>query len=347
MHVLTDKGRGYAPAEADDEKHLHDIGLFDPVTGDTPSTGGKSFTSQFSSALVNIAEHRDDVVAITAAMPGSTGLLPFQHRYPERFFDTGIAEQHALTSAAGMARAGLRPFVAIYSTFLARGFDQVMYDIGLHRLPVVICIDRAGVTGPDGASHHGIHDIAMYARVPGMTIFSPSSLQELPLMMDQALEIEHGPVAIRWPRGDADESSVVGQGLSARLVRDGNDVAILAAGRMLKAATAAAVLLEEEGIDASVWDPRLLKPVDKEMIRAVSNQSLVVTVEDGSRIGGFGSLVADELQRRSGPIPRLLQLGTPDDYLPHGSAEELLAELGLDASGIAAEIVKVFKSDHR
>jgi len=347
VHVLTDKGRGYAPAEADDEKHLHDIGLFDPVTGDTPSTGGKSFTSQFSSALVNIAEHRDDVVAITAAMPGSTGLLPFQHRYPERFFDTGIAEQHALTSAAGMARAGLRPFVAIYSTFLARGFDQVMYDIGLHRLPVVICIDRAGVTGPDGASHHGIHDIAMYARVPGMTIFSPSSLQELPLMMDQALEIEHGPVAIRWPRGDADESSVVGQGLSARLVRDGNDVAILAAGRMLKAATAAAVLLEEEGIDASVWDPRLLKPVDKEMIRAVINRSLVVTVEDGSRIGGFGSLVADELQRRSGPIPRLLQLGTPDDYLPHGSAEELLAELGLDASGIAAEVVKVFKSDHR
>ena len=295
--------------------------------------------------MLAIAERRPDVVAITAAMPGSTGLLPFQQRYPDRFFDTGIAEQHALTSAAGMARAGLRPFVAIYSTFLARGFDQVMYDIGLHKLPVVICIDRAGVTGPDGASHHGLHDIAMYARVPGMTIFSPSSLQELPVMMNQALEMS-GPVAIRWPRGTADESAVVGQGLTARLVRDGQDVAILAAGKMLKAATSAAELLAEEGVDAAVWDPRLLKPVDKEMIRAVIGQSLVVTVEDGSRMGGFGSVVADALQRRSGPIPRLLQLGIPDDYLPHGEAGELHAELGLDAAGIAAEIMKVCKSDH-
>ncbi|MAF45853.1 MAG: 1-deoxy-D-xylulose-5-phosphate synthase [Acidimicrobiaceae bacterium] len=344
VHVLTDKGRGYAPAEDDEEKHLHDIGLFDPATGNSSSASGKNFTSEFSNSLLTIAERRPDVVAITAAMPGSTGLLPFQQRYPDRFFDTGIAEQHALTSAAGMARAGLRPFVAIYSTFLARGFDQVMYDIGLHGLPVVICIDRAGVTGPDGASHHGVHDIAMYARVPGMTIFSPSSLQELPVMMNQALET-NGPVAIRWPRGTADESSVVGQGLSARLVRDGQDVAILAAGKMLKAATSAAELLAEEGVDAAVWDPRLLKPLDQEMIRAVIGQSLVVTVEDGSRMGGFGSLVADALQSRSGPIPRLLQLGIPDDYLPHGEAGELHAELGLDGAGIAAEIVKVHKSD--
>lgn len=164
-------------------------------------------------------------------------------------------------------------------------------------------------------------------------------------MMNQALET-NGPVAIRWPRGTADESSVVGQGLSARLVRDGQDVAILAAGKMLKAATSAAELLAEEGVDAAVWDPRLLKPLDQEMIRAVIGQSLVVTVEDGSRMGGFGSLVADALQSRSGPIPRLLQLGIPDDYLPHGEAGELHAELGLDGAGIAAEIVKVHKSDH-
>ena len=156
--MLTDNCLGYAPAEDDEEKHLHDIGLFDPATGNSSSASGKSFTSEFSNSLLAIAERRPDVVAITAAMPGSTGLIPFQQRYPDRFFDTGIAEQHALTSAAGMARAGLRPFVAIYSTFLARGFDQVMYDIGLHGLPVVICIDRAGVTGPDGASHHGLHD---------------------------------------------------------------------------------------------------------------------------------------------------------------------------------------------
>lgn len=164
-------------------------------------------------------------------------------------------------------------------------------------------------------------------------------------MMNQALQMS-GPVAIRWPRGSADESTVIGQGLTARLVRDGEDVAILAAGKMLRAATNAAELLAEEGVDAAVWDPRLLKPVDKEMIRAVIGRSLVVTVEDGSRMGGFGSVVADALQRRSGPIPRLLQLGIPDDYLPHGEADELHAELGLDAAGIAAEIVKVHKSDH-
>ena len=208
-------------------------------------------------------------------MPGSTGLIPFQQRFPTRFFDAGIAEQHALTSAAGMARAGLRPFVAIYSTFLARGFDQVMYDIGLHKLPVVICVDRAGVTGPDGASHHGVHDIAMYARVPGMTILAPSSLEELPVMLNQALEITDGPVAIRWPRGAADQSVEVGSGMNARLVRAGSDVAILAAGKMLNPAVQAADSLAEEGIDATVWDPRVLKPLDKEMLRSISDLSLI------------------------------------------------------------------------
>lgn len=344
VHVLTDKGRGYAPAEDDQEKHLHDIGLFDPATGSSPSTGGANFTSEFSRALLDIADRREDVVAITAAMPGSTGLIPFQDRYPDRFFDVGIAEQHALTSAAGMARAGLRPFVAIYSTFLARGFDQVMYDIGLHQLPVIICIDRAGVTGPDGASHHGIHDIAMYSRVPGMTIFAPSSIQELSAMLEQALKIDDGPVAIRWPKGNARESRIVGNGLSARQVREGRDAAILAAGPMLHAAEAAADLLTEEGVNAAIWDPRVLKPVDRDMIRSVIDLPLVVTVEDGSRVGGFGSLVADALQRWQGQIPRLLQLGTPDEYLPHGSADELHAELGLDASGIAAEVIKALES---
>ena len=344
VHVLTDKGRGYAPAEADEEKHLHDIGLFDPATGNSPSAGGANFTSEFSRALLDIADRRSDVVAITAAMPGSTGLIPFQDRYPDRFFDVGIAEQHALTSAAGMARAGLRPFVAIYSTFLARGFDQVMYDIGLHQLPVIICIDRAGVTGPDGPSHHGIHDIAMYARVPGMTILAPSSVQELSAMMEQALKIDDGPVAIRWPRGNAQESRIVGNGLSARQVRKGSDAAILAAGPMLQAAEAAADLLTQEGVDAAVWDPRVLKPVDRDMIRSVIDLPLVVTVEDGSRVGGFGSLVTDALQRRQGQIPRLVQLGTPDEYLPHGTAAELHAEFGLDASGIAAEVIKALES---
>ena len=184
----------------------------------------------------------------------------------------------------------------------------------------------------------------MYARVPGMTILSPSSLQELPIMLNQALEIEDGPVAIRWPRGNAAESDDVGRGMDARLVHEGTDVAILAAGKMLTAANSAVSLLAEEGVRAELWDPRVLKPVDKEMIRSIIEFPLVVTIEDGTRVGGFGSLVADALQRRSGPIPRLLQLGTPDDYLPHGAESELHVELGLDASGIAAQINKAIKS---
>lgn len=346
VHVLTDKGRGYAPAEADEEKHLHDTGLFDPATGSAPSGGGgANYTTAFTDALVETAETHPEVVAITAAMPGSTGLIPFQERFPERFFDVGIAEQHALTSAAGMARAGLRPVVAVYSTFLARAFDQALYDIGLHQLPVVLCIDRAGVTGPDGASHHGVYDIAMYSRVPGMTIFAPSCVEEIPVMFAQALEITDGPVAIRWPRGSAHRSPVVGSGLSSRRVRSGRDVCIVAAGKMLAAAEAACEQLADEGIDATLWDPRVLKPLDSEMLRDAAAHQLVVTVEDGVRVGGFGSSVNDALQRRASAAPRILQLGTPDDFLPHGEAADLHHELGLDGPGLAASIRKTLLRD--
>ena len=346
VHVLTEKGRGYAPAEADEEKHLHDTGLFDPATGNAPaSSGGANYTKAFTDVIVSSAETHPELVAITAAMPGSTGLIPFQEQFPDRFFDVGIAEQHALTSAAGMARAGLRPVVAIYSTFLARAFDQAMYDIGMHGLPVVLCIDRAGVTGPDGASHHGVYDIAMYCRVPGMTIFAPSSVEEIPVMFEAALEITDGPVAIRWPRGNARQSSEVGSGLAARLARTGSDVCILAAGKMFAAAEEACDLLADEDIRATLWDPRVLKPLDREMLRHAAQHSLVVTVEDGVRVGGFGSLVNDALQRRAEVVPRVLQLGTPDEYLPHGDAAELHAELGLDPAGIAASIRKSLLRD--
>ncbi len=346
VHVLTDKGRGYGPAEADEEKHLHDTGLFDPATGNAAGGGGASYTSAFTDALVAAGERIPELVAITAAMPGSTGLLPFQQRFPDRTFDVGIAEQHALTSAAGMARAGLRPVVAVYSTFLARAFDQALYDIGLHGLPVIICIDRAGITGPDGASHHGLYDIAMYSRVPGMTIFAPSSVEELTAAFEEALTITDGPVAIRWPRGTAVQSDTVGVGRSARRVRSGTDACILAAGSRLPAAIAAARLLEDEGIDAEVWDPRVLAPLDAEMIRQASRFPLVVTVEDGVRVGGFGSLVNDALQRRSDTVPRIIQIGTPDAYVPHGDASVLHAELGLDATGISASVRKaLLRSD--
>lgn len=366
VHVVTQKGRGYAPAEHDTEKHLHDIGLFDPDTGASPAAvpAGptvpdepvrqaepvlRDYTAVFTETLIAAARRNRDLVAITAAMPGSTGLLPFQREFPDRFYDVGIAEQHALTSAAGMARAGLRPVVAVYSTFMARAFDQALYDIGLHRLPVILCVDRAGITGPDGASHHGLYDIAMFTQVPGMTVFAPSAPDELPIAFAQALEITDGPVAIRWPRGKgpltgtAEPSDVMTSDvrMQARQHRSGPDACILAAGQTLAAATEAADLLSTEGVDVSLWDPRVLKPLDRAMILDAAAHALVVTVEDGVRVGGFGSLVSDALQQlEATTVPRVTQLGTPDAYLPHGTAAELHAELGLDAVGVAAAVTK-------
>ncbi len=201
VHVLTQKGRGYPPAEDDDEKHLHDAPVFDPLVG-PPKAVSTGYTQAFAEAIVKEAEADERIVAITAAMPGPTGLLPFQDRFPDRFFDVGIAEQHAVTGAAGMAMGGLRPVVAIYSTFLNRAWDQVVYDVALHRLPVIFCLDRAGVTGPDGASHHGVYDMALLSKVPGMRVLAPSSAQELAQMFHDAVSlVESGPIAIRYPRG--------------------------------------------------------------------------------------------------------------------------------------------------
>ncbi len=203
VHVLTQKGRGYPPAEDDDEKHLHDAPVFDPMTG-PPKAVPTGYTQAFADAIVKEGEADPRIVAITAAMPGPTGLLPFQARFPDRFFDVGIAEQHAVTGAAGMAMGGLRPVVAIYSTFLNRAWDQIVYDVGMHRLPVVFCVDRAGITGPDGPSHHGVHDMALLTRVPGMRVLAPSSAQELHQMLHDAMSLaDEGPVAIRYPRAGA------------------------------------------------------------------------------------------------------------------------------------------------
>ena len=378
VHVVTQKGRGYAPAEHDTEKHLHDIGLFDPATGTSPALAPaartppdpatapdgsvkvktpavsdepvvRDYTATFTETLIAAARRDSNIVAITAAMGGSTGLLPFQREFPERFYDVGIAEQHALTSAAGMARAGLRPVVAVYSTFMARAFDQALYDIGLHGLPVILCVDRAGITGPDGASHHGLYDIAMFTRIPDMTVFAPSSPDELPVAFGHALEITDGPVVIRWPRGKGALAQPIeplpttprSMRMQARQHRTGADACVLAAGQTLRAAAEAAELLSSEGVEVSLWDPRVLKPLDRAMILDAASHPLVVTAEDGVRVGGFGSLVNDALQQLDAPtVPRITQLGTPDAYLPHGTAQELHAEFGLDAKGIAASVTK-------
>jgi 1-deoxy-D-xylulose-5-phosphate synthase len=332
VHVLTQKGRGYAPAENDPIKRLHDMG------GDKPG----SYTAAFTEAVIKEAEHRPEVVAITAAMPDSTGLLPFKERFPDRFFDVGIAEQHAVTAASGMAMGGLRPVVAIYSTFLTRAFDQVNLDVAMHGQPVVFCLDRAGITGDDGASHHGVLDMVLLSKVPGMTIFAPSSYRELGIMLHDALELcTEGPAVIRWPKtmppDDHGHPDEVGSGLSARKVRAGGDVCLLAVGKMLAAARSAADALAAEGIEATVWDVRVPKPLDQEMLADAAAHPAVVTIEDGYREGGIGAAIAAEVTRRGGDSPpRLAVLGVPVQFIPHGKPDDILASFGLDAPGVTA-----------
>jgi 1-deoxy-D-xylulose-5-phosphate synthase len=343
VHVLTQKGRGYAPAENDPIKRLHDVGGVKPG----------SYTAAFTEALIKEAEHRPEVVALTAAMPDSTGLLPYKERFPDRFFDVGIAEQHAVTAASGMAMGGLRPVVAIYSTFLNRAFDQVNLDVAMHRQPVVFCLDRAGITGDDGASHHGVLDLVLLSKVPGMTIFAPSSYREVGVMLHDALELcTAGPAAIRFPKGmppddtgaTSDGGEEVGSGLSARKVRTGRDVCILAVGKMLGPARAAAeAMASSHRIQAAVWDVRLVKPLDEEMLAEAAAYSNVVTVEDGYRDGGAGSAIADRLaglvagqERVDGP--QVTVLGVPVRFISHGKPDDILASVGLDAEGIAATV---------
>ncbi len=346
VHVMTQKGRGYAPAENDPVKRLHDV-----KPGEVDFTEAKpgSYTAAFTEAIIKAGEEHPELVAITAAMPDSTGLLPFGERFPGRLIDVGIAEQHAVTSAAGMAMGGLRPVVAVYSTFLTRAIDQVMYDVGLHGQPVIFCLDRAGITGDDGPSHHGVLDMALLSKVPNMTILAPSSYQEIGQMLRDALDITDGPVAIRWPKTAARNvpDDEVGHGVSARRVREGRDVCILAVGKMLDAAEAAADALQADGVSVTVWDVRAVKPLDPRMIADAARHPAVVTVEDGIREGGAGSAIADAISvdaLEGGHVgPPVCVLGTPVRYLPHGNADAILHEVGLDGEGVAAAARKVLE----
>jgi 1-deoxy-D-xylulose-5-phosphate synthase len=343
LHVHTTKGQGYAPAENDEDKCLHDIGPFDPATGiATKKAGaGRSYTQAFTAALLAEAEVRPEVVALTAAMPGPTGLAPFRDRYPDRFFDVGIAEQHAVTAAAGMAMGGLRPVVAIYSTFLNRAWDQIYYDVGLHRLPVVFCIDRAGVTGDDGPSHHGLLDLALLTKVPGMTVFAPANYDEVAVMLHEALSITSGPVAIRWPKTEAGRAEITGTGRRGRRIRGGDDVCLLGVGKQVAACEQAAALLAAAGVSATVWDVRVAAPLDPDMIDDARRHKVVLTAEDGVVEGGVGALVASALAHgdRSEVAPRVVTCGVPLAYVPHGHPADILSQLGLDAAGLSATVL--------
>jgi 1-deoxy-D-xylulose-5-phosphate synthase len=343
IHVITQKGRGYLPAEDDDEKHLHDAPVFDPAVG-PPKAGPTGYTQAFATTLIDLAKNDSRIMAITAAMPGPTGLIAFEQHFPERFFDVGIAEQHAVTAAAGMALGGLRPVVALYSTFLNRAWDQVVYDVALHRLPVLFCLDRAGITGDDGPSHHGIYDMALLAKVPGMRVLAPSSAQDLRQMLTDAIGmLDAGPVVIRYPKGTARnvEDSDVGTGLQARklVAPDNPKACILAVGKMVAASLDAARTLESRGIPTSVWDVRSCAPLDQNMIDDAAKHSVVVTIEDGIRDGGIGMTMADAVHHAAGGEHASVHvLGIPTQFIPHSKPDAILARLGLDANGIASLI---------
>ncbi len=343
VHVMTQKGRGYSPAEDDDEKHLHDTPVFDPAVG-PPKALPTGYTQGFAEAIIKEAELDSRIVAITAAMPGPTGLIPFETRYPDRFFDVGIAEQHAVTGAAGMAMGGLRPIVALYSTFLSRAWDQVVYDVALHRLPVIFCLDRAGVTGDDGPSHHGVYDMALLSKVPGMRVLAPSSVQDLQVMLHDAMSLANdGPVMIRYPKGTARQvgEHEVGVGLLARCMRQAavpaTSVCILAIGKLVASAERATTALAESGIDVTLWDVRSCAPLDPAMIADAARHHAVVTIEDGIRDGGIGMTIADQVHEID-PVVQVGVLGVPTRFIPQGKADRILAQFGLDPAGIESTV---------
>ena len=340
IHVITQKGRGYAPAEDDDEKNLHDAPIFDPITG-PPKSLPTGYTQAFADAIIKVAEQDRRVVAITAAMPGPTGLLPFQSHFPERFIDVGIAEQHAVTAAAGMAMGGMRPVVALYSTFLNRAWDQVVYDVALHRLPVVFCLDRAGITGDDGPSHNGIFDMALLSKVPGMRLFAPSSAQDLTKMLEDAIALtDSGPVAIRYPKGIARVvgEHEIGSGVQARKLRNSAvpNVCVLAIGKMVGPAEQAAGILASRGVEVTLWDVRCCVPADETMIADAARHCVVVTIEDGIRDGGIGMMLADLVTNAEGSVrPRVEVLGLPTKFMAQGKPAAILKQLGFDAESLA------------
>jgi 1-deoxy-D-xylulose-5-phosphate synthase len=337
IHVVTEKGRGYGPALNDETEKMHSIAISDPSTG-LPLKTELTYTNVFSEALLSAGARYPELVAITAAMPSPTGLLDFGKEFPERFFDVGICEQHAVTFAAGLAMAGMHPVVAIYSTFLQRAYDQTLLDVGMHNLPVTFILDRAGVTGPDGSSHHGVFDLSYLRTIPNLVIAAPADATELCALLETALALD-GPMAIRYPKGAVTstpdlpvEPLPVGRWEE---VRKGTDVGILAIGKMVGVALQAAEALESEGVSCGVINSRWLKPVDPRLAGdwAVRYPALV-TAEDNVISGGFGAAVLENLAPL-GLAGKVRVRALPDAFIAHGKPGDILAHNGLDAAGLA------------
>jgi 1-deoxy-D-xylulose-5-phosphate synthase len=357
VHVITQKGRGYALAEENDEDCLHQVQPGAPVqlNGSSPAPAQppapaatpakRGWTHVFADELVDIGARRPDVVAITAAMLHPTGLAKFAQVYPDRVFDVGIAEQHAVTSAAGLAMGGMHPVVAIYATFLNRAFDQVLMDVAMHELPVTFVLDRAGVTGPDGASHHGMWDGSLLQIVPGIKVAVPRDGTRLTELLREAVAVSDGPTALRFPRGSApDDLPAIGKLGGMDLLAEpaegtGRDVLLVAVGPMAALAVDVAERLTGQGIGVTVVDPRWVKPVDEAVAQAAAQHRLVVTVEDNGTVGGFGDAVARTLRDAEVATP-LRTFGLPQRFLAHGERGEVLALAGLTSQQLSRAVTE-------
>ena len=349
VHAITRKGFGYDPAEQNDEDCLHQVPPAAPApAGGRRTAPSRTWSEVFGDELAAIGARRPDIVAITAAMLHPTGLAAFARSCPDRVFDVGIAEQHAMTSAAGLAMGGLHPVVAIYSTFLNRAFDQLLMDVALHRLPVTVVLDRAGVTGPDGASHNGMWDGSILQVVPGLRIAAPRDATRIAELLGEAVEVSDGPTVVRFPKGTvgAEVEAVGSLGRMDVLYRpggeagpDAHDVLLIGAGPMAGVCVEAAGRLADQGIGVTVVDPRWVKPVDEALVGAAAGHRLVVTVEDNGRAGGFGDAVS-RLLRDTGVDTPVRTFGLPQEFLGHGKREEILADAGLVPQHLAREITE-------
>ena len=342
LHVLTQKGRGFEPA-LNGQKKFHGLGPYDPETGQTKPAGQLTYSEVFANTLVELAKQDERVVAVTAAMPNGTGLDLFRPHHPKRYFDVGIAEEHAVLFAAGMATQGYKPVCAIYSTFLQRAFDPIVHDVALQKLPVVFCMDRAGLSGDDGPTHHGLFDISYLRGIPEMTLMAPKDEDELADMMKTAIELP-GPSAIRYPRGTVagvarkaqPQAIPVGK---AEVVADGSDVAILGLGPMISMGSELAARLERGGFSAALINPRFIKPLDREVLeRYAGRVAAFVTFEDHVKMGGFGSAIIEALQEMGSSVP-VVRIGWPDQFIEHGKVDALRAKHGVSVEEAEAQLL--------
>ena len=340
IHIITKKGKGYIPAEKNPDK-FHGTSSFNVETGEKLAPSKKDYSKVFGEKLVSLAKEDKRIVAVTAAMTDGTGLTAFAKNFPDRFFDVGIAEQHAVGLIAGMAKEGLKPVISLYSSFLQRAYDQLIHDICIQKLPVVICIDRAGIVGNDGETHQGVFDLSFLSTVPNLTIMAPKDFKELENMLEFSLKLNQ-PVCIRYPRGGEKHSFEQQEKIEygkAEIIKNGTDISIIAIGNMVQRALEVSSILEQDGISAEIINARFQKPIDLDTIKnSILKTKKVITIEDNILIGGFGSQIANLIEDNELENIKLYKFGYPDEFIKHGATSEIEEKYGLDAKSIAQRI---------